>query len=105
MNRICNTCSIKINENDYLKIRTVCKSCYKKNRRKNNNNTLIQNQQPEIDNVNTNKNNRPLLVGPSFSGETYLMFKNLSRIPNRDFYTISKSLPNSIPILKSKLVK
>ena len=46
MNRICNTCNIEIDENNYLKDRTVCKSCYNKNRRKNN---LIQNQQPKRD--------------------------------------------------------
>ena len=52
MNRICNACNIKIDENNYLKDRTVCKSCYNKNRRKNkNNNTLIQNQQPKVDNT------------------------------------------------------
>ena len=30
----------------------------------------MQNQQPKI---GTDKNNRTLLVGPSFSGKTYLM--------------------------------
>ena len=44
MNRICKTCNVEIDENNYLKDRTVCKGCYNKNRRKNNNNTLIQNQ-------------------------------------------------------------
>ena len=34
MNRICNTCNIEIDENNYLKDRTVCKSCYNENRKK-----------------------------------------------------------------------
>ena len=37
-------CNIKTDEKSYLKDRTVCKCCYKKNRRKN---TLIHNQQPK----------------------------------------------------------
>ena len=38
-------CNIKIDSKNYLKDRTVCKSCYNKNRRKNyKNNTLIQNE-------------------------------------------------------------
>ena len=48
-------------------------------------------EKPEIKNVNTNKKNRTLLVGPSFSGETYLMLKFFSRIPARDVYIITKS--------------
>ena len=51
MNRICNTCNIKIDENNYLKDRTVCKSCYEKTRRKSNFNILIQKEQPKIDNT------------------------------------------------------
>ena len=83
MNRTCNTCDIKIEENNYLKDRTVCKNSYNKSRRKNkNNNTLIQNQQSKIDNVNNfNNNNRTLLVGPFFSSKTYLMLEIFSRIP------------------------
>ena len=46
-----------------------------------------------IDNVDINNNNRTLLVGQSFSGETYLMLKFLSRIPNEVFYLITKSPP------------
>ena len=30
-------------------------------------------EKPIIDNVDNNNNNRTLLVGPSFSGKTYLM--------------------------------
>ena len=50
-------------------------------------------EKPIIDIVNNNKNDRTLLVGPSFSGETHLLLKSLSRIPNRDIYIITKSPP------------
>ena len=79
MNRICNTCKIQIDENNYLKDRTVCKTCYNKNRRKTNNNTKIQNQQSKSDNkkkrkaVNSVNNNRTLIIGFSNCGKTYLM--------------------------------
>ena len=79
MNRICNTCKIEIDENNYLKDRTVCKTCYNKNRRKTNNNTIIRNQKPKSDNkkkrkvVNSVNNNRTLMIGFSNCGKTYLM--------------------------------
>ena len=38
-------------------------------------------------------NNHTLSVGPSFSGKTYLMLTILSRIPNGDFYIITKTPP------------
>ena len=110
MNQICNTCNIEIDVNNYLKDRTVCKSCYNKNRRKNNKYTLIQNQQPKSDdkkkrkvvnsvsNTNINKkktkvvdsvnnnNNRTLIVGFLNCGKTYLM--------NNESYPISKARTN-----------
>ena len=94
-NKNCSACIIKLGINNYKKDRTVCRDCYKKKKRKNN---LVQNEitishQPKIENGNNNNNNRTLLVGPSFSGETYLMLKFLSRISNRDIYTITKSPP------------
>ena len=76
-NKNCSACNIKLDINNYKKDRTVCRDCYNKKKRKNN---LIQNeittshQQPKIEN---NNNNRTLLVGPSFSGKTYLMLKIL----------------------------
>ena len=85
-NKNCSVCNIKLDINSYKKHRTVCKDCYNKKKRKNN---LIQ--QPKTE--NDNNNNRTLLVGPSFSGKTYLMLKFLSRIPNRDIYIITKSPP------------
>ena len=97
-NKNCSACNIKLDINNYKKDRTVCKDCYNKKKRKNN---LIQ--QPKIE--NDNNSDRTLLVGPSFSGKTYLMLKILSRIPDRDIYIITKSPQNSILILKSKLKK
>ena len=80
-NKNCSACNIKLDINNYKKDRTVCRDCYNKKERKNN---LVQNEvtishQPKIDDCNNN-NNRTLLVGPSFSGKTYLMLKILSRI-------------------------
>ena len=93
MNRICITCTIETEENKYLKIRTVCKSCYNKKRRKSNNNTKIQNQQPKIEKINDNNINNPsvstyenhayLVIGPRNVGKTYYMLKILEKIGNR----------------------
>ena len=75
MNRICNTCNIEVDKNNYLKDRTVCKSCYNKNRRKNNYNTLIQSEQPKSDNDKKKRrlvdsvNNRTLIIGFSNCGK------------------------------------
>ena len=85
-NKNCSSCNIKLDINNYKKDRTICKECYNKKKRKNNINTLPPNkintpQQPKIEN---NNNNRTFLVGPSFSGKTYLMLKILSRISDRD---------------------
>ena len=86
---------MKINKYNYKNDRTICKNFYDKKKRKNNDNTLIQNQQRRNDNVNTNNSTRSqLLVGPSLSSKNYLMLKILSRIPtDRDIYIIPKS-PN-----------
>ena len=69
MNRKCSACNIKIDENNYLKHKTVCKSCYNKNRRKN---TAIERnidtipRQPKIDNVKK-KNNVPKYENQAFA--------------------------------------
>ena len=102
-NKNCSACNIKLDINNYKKDRTVCRDCYNKKKRKNN---LIQNeittshQQPKIEN---NNNNRTLLVGPSFSGKTYLMFKILSRMLDRDIYIITKSPPEQYTNCKIKI--
>ena len=99
----CSSGNIKLDINNYKKDRTICKDCYNRKKRKIN---LVQNeistsdQQPKIE---KNNNNRTLLVGPSFSGKTYLMLKILSRIPDRDIYIISKSPPEQYINSKIKI--
>ena len=105
-NKNYSVCNTKLNINNYKKDRTVCKDCFKKKKRKNN---LIQNeftssqQQPKIEHDNINFSNRTILVGPSFSGKTYLMLKILSRIPNQDIYIITKSPPKQYSISKIRI--
>ena len=105
-NKNFSVCNKKLDINNYKKDRTVCKDCYNKKKRKNN---LVQNeittshQQPKVENGNNNNNNRTLLVGPSFSGKTYLMLKTLSRIPDRDIYIITKSPPKQYTNSKIKI--
>ena len=60
MNRKCSVCNIKIDENNYLKDRTVCKNCYNKNRRKNNSNITTQSEQPKSDNDEKKRKIEPL---------------------------------------------
>ena len=91
----CSACNINLDINNYKKDRTICRDCYNKKKRKIKINTLPPNK--IIENVNTpqqskfENNNRTLLVGPSFSGKSYLMLKILSRISDRDIYIITKS--------------
>ena len=106
-NKNCSACNIKLDINNYKKDRTVCRDCYNKKKRKININTLPPNK--IIENVNTpqqskfEKNNRTLLVGPSFSGKTYLMLKIFSRISDRDIYIITKSPPEQYTNSKIKI--
>ena len=105
-NKNCSVCNIKLDINNYNKDRTVCRDCYNKKKRKNNlvqNEITISHQQPIIEHDNNNNNNRSLLVGPFFSGKTYLMLKILSRIPDRDIYIITKSPPEQYTNSKIKL--
>ena len=104
-NKNCSACNIKLDINNFKKDRTVCRDCYNKKKRKNN---LVQNEitishQPKIENDSNNNNNRTLLVGPSFSGKTYLMLKILSRISDRDIYIITKSPPEQYTNSKIKI--
>ena len=80
-NKNCSVCNIKLDINNYKTDRTVCKSCYIKKKK---NEITTSHQQPKIEKGNNINNNRTLLVGPSFSGKTYLMLKFFSRIPDRD---------------------
>ena len=109
MNRNCTVCDIKIDKSNYLKDRTVGKSCYNKNRRKNNNiNTLIQSQQPKSDNskdedkkktVDSVKN-RTLIIGCSNCGKTYLM-NHIFLQKREPIFIITKSL-NQYPKTKAQ---
>ena len=102
-NKNCSVCNIKLDLNYCKKDRTVCRDCYNKKKRKNNlvqNEIFISHQQPIIENGN---NNRTLLVGPSFSGKTYLMLKILSRMIDRDTYIITKSPPEQYTNSKIKI--
>ena len=109
MNRICNSCNREIDENNYMKDRTVCKSCYNKNRRKNNK----QNHQPKLEHANNNKNNdinisvpayenrACVVIGPRNVGKTFYMLKVLEKIGNqRPIHIITRS-PNQYPYYKT----
>ena len=99
-----------IDENNYLKHRTICKKCHNENRRKNNN-TLP----PNIENVNNKKkskinsnnnnndfvstyeNHRHVIIGPRNVGKTYYMLKVLEKIGNRRPIHIITRSPNQYP--------
>ena len=101
-NKNCSACNIKLDINNYRKDRTVCRDCYNKKKRKNK--ITISHQQPIIEHDNNNNyNNRTLLVGPPFSGKTYLMLKILSRISHRDIYIFTKSPPEQYTNSKIKI--
>ena len=103
-----------IDENNYLKHRTICKKCHNENKRKNNN-TLP----PNIENVNNKKklkinsnnnnndivskfeNHRHIVIGPSNVGKTYYMLKILEKTGDqRPIHIITRS-PNQYPIYKT----
>ena len=110
-------CKIKIDENNYKKDRTVCKSCYNKKKRKNQNKTSIH--ETKITNVNNKKNipkkqkldnnpnvltlenHRHVVSGPSNVGKTYYMLNLLEKIGNkRPIHIIIRS-PNQYPNYKT----
>ena len=103
MNRNCTACKIKIDENNYKKDRTICKTCYNINKRKNKINILPPNK--NIENVNNKdskfENNRHVIIGPSNVGKTYYMLKVLEKIGNqRPIHIITRS-PNQYPNYKT----
>ena len=109
MNRNCTACNIMIDIINYKKDRTVCKTCFIKNKRKNNINNLLPNK--TIENVNNNKDNNPnvliyenhrhVIIGPSNVGKTYYMLKILGKIGNkRPIHIITRS-PNKYPNYKT----
>ena len=110
-NKFCTVCKIKIDDCNYKKDRTVCKSCYNKKKRKNEYNTLPTNkintshQQPDIENVDKNvlkiENHRHVVIGPSNVGKTYYMIKILEKIGNqRPIHIITRS-SNQYPNYKT----
>ena len=50
-----------------------------------------------------NNNNRTHLVGPNFSGKTYLMLKISSRVPNQIVFMITKAPPEQYSNSKIKI--
>ena len=107
MNRNCSACNIKIDENNYLKHRTICKKCHNEKRRKNNINTITENEiattpeQPKIDKINnkvsTYEKRANVVIGPRNVGKTYYMLKKLGKIGNkRPIHIITRS-PNQYP--------
>ena len=105
-----------IDINNYKNDRTVCKTCYNKNKRKNNFNTLPPNknntscQQPNIENVGNNKDNNPnlstyknranVVIGPRNVGKKFYMLKVLEKIgKKRPIHIITRS-PNHYPNYK-----
>ena len=108
MNRNCSACNINLDENKYLKHRTICKKCHNENRRKNNINTITKNeidttpQQPKINKVINNnvskfENRANVVIGPRNVRKTYYMLKVLEKIGNkRPFHIITRS-PNQYP--------
>ena len=127
MNRNCSACNIIIDINNYKKDRSVCETCYNKNKRKNNNIILIPNDLkttsnktvenkknklktgPNFENVNNNKNgivstyesHACVVIGPRNVGKTYYMLKILEKIGNkRPIHKITRS-PNQNPNYKT----
>ena len=47
-NKNCTVCNMKLDVVNYLKHRTVCKTCYNRKRRKNKNNTSHHNQKSKL---------------------------------------------------------
>ena len=112
MNRNRSVCNIKVDTNNYKKVRTVCYNCYNKNKRKNKiGYTLSGNQQPEIDNTihkkpitkNMLENktcHRQLVVGVSGCVKTYLMNHMLNQ-KQEPIFIITKSL-NQYPNINAR---
>ena len=111
MNRNCSICYITIDENNYLKHRTICKKCDIENRRKNNNNTITENeivtksQQAKINkinnNVSINENHACVIIGPRNVSKICYLLKLLEKIGNkRPIHIITRS-PNQYPNYKT----
>ena len=121
---LCIECGKSLDENRFhRKVKNRCKDCLNKKfecelceqsftkkwltthidwEHRNESNSIVL-EKPKIENGNIINNNRTLLVGPFFSGKTYLMFNFFSRKPNRDFYRITKSPPEQYSNSKIKI--
>ena len=96
-----------IDENIYLKQKTVCKICYNKNRRQNTSiekkidTTTQQTKIDKINNVSTYENRANVIIGPRNVGKTFYMLKILEKIDNkRPIHIITRS-PNQYPNYKT----
>ena len=111
MNRNCTACNLMIDIKNYKKDRTICKTCYNINKRKNKINTLPPNknntshQQPIMENVDKNvstcENHRHVIIGPSNVGKTFYMLKVLEKIGNQKPIHIITRSPNQYPSYKT----
>ena len=101
-----------IDENNYLKHRTICKKCHNENRRKNNKNTITENeiattpQQPKIYKINNNNVSKyeirgSVIIGPRNVGKIYYMLTVLEEIGSRRRIHIITRSPNQYPIYKT----
>ena len=94
-----------IDENNYLKHRTICKKCHNEKRRKSNNNIITENeivstrQQQKINNnnVSTYENHAYVVIGPRNVGKIYYMLKILEKRGNRRPIPIITRSSNQYP--------
>ena len=106
----CTVCNIKIDEDNYKKDRSICKNCYKINRKKLKSNKKEKTQDVNsVNKTNNNKkkrklveslNNRTLIIGFSNCGKTYLMNHILFQ-KQEPIFIITKSL-NQCPKIKAQ---
>ena len=82
----CTVCKTKIDEENYLKDRTLCKNCYKKS----------------IENSEKQSHNRTFFLGQSLLGKTHVMMKVFSRKSDRDIYLITMITPWKVLQFKSQ---
>ena len=92
--------TLKKNKNTYLRDRTVCKSCYNKNRRKNNNNNNDDDKKKIKDDDSVNNINRTIIIGFSNCGKTFSM-NHIQLLKQEPFFIITKSL-NQYPNIKAQ---
>ena len=112
----CTVCTIKIDVDNCIKDRNICKNCYNKNRKKYNNkekkrkfdDSVNKIEKPKIGNVNNPNNNivskfenrANVVIGPRNVGKTFYMLKVLEKIGNqRPIHIITRS-PNQYPNYK-----